>query len=88
MDSLFLAADEMLMDSYEALFQVADRDGSLQTESRAQLNCGNTFDSLMQLILCTKALLWRFPAQGNYAWRKNAFKELNFGCRKLTQRSS
>ena len=36
MDSLFLAADEMLLDSYEALFQVADRDGSLSNRvSRA-----------------------------------------------------
>ena len=79
MDSLFLAADEMLLDSYEALFQVADRDGSLSNRvSRAVELYGNAFDNLMQLILCTKALLWRFPKlKENYAWhQKRLRKEL------------
>lgn len=79
MDSLFLAADEMLLDSYEALFQVADRDGSLSNRvSRAVELYGNAFDSLMQLILCTQALLWRFPKlKENYAWhQKRLRKEL------------
>ena len=79
MDSLFLAADEMLLDSYEALFQVADRDGSLSNRvSRAVELYGNAFDSLMQMILCTKALLWRFPKlKENYAWhQKRLRKEL------------
>ena len=79
MDSLFLAADEMLLDSYEALFQVADRDGSLSTRvSRAVELYGNAFDNLMQMILCTKALLWRFPKlKENYAWhQKRLRKEL------------
>ena len=79
MDSLFLAADEMLLDSYEALFQVADRDGSLSTRvSRAVELYGNAFDNLMQIILCTKALLWRFPKlKENYAWhQKRLRKEL------------
>ena len=79
MDSLFLAADEMLLDSYEALFQVADRDGSLSNRvSRAVELYGNAFDSLMQTILCTKALLWRFPKlKENYAWhQKRLRKEL------------
>ena len=79
MDSLFLAADEMLLDSYEALFQVADRDGSLSNRvSRAVELYGNAFDNLMQIILCTKALLWRFPKlKENYAWhQKRLRKEL------------
>lgn len=79
MDSLFLAADEMLLDSYEALFQVADRDGSLSNRvSRAVELYGNAFDNLMQMILCTKALLWRFPKlKENYAWhQKRLRKEL------------
>ena len=79
MDSLFLAADEMLLDSYEALFQVADRDGSLSNRvSRAVELYGSAFDSLMQMILCTKALLWRFPKlKENYAWhQKRLRKEL------------
>ena len=79
MDSLFLAADEMLLDSYEALFQVADRDGSLSIRvSRAVELYGSAFDSLMQMILCTKALLWRFPKlKENYAWhQKRLRKEL------------
>ena len=79
MDSLFLAADEMLLDSYEALFRVADRDGSLSNRvSRAVELYGNAFDNLMQMILCTKALLWRFPKlKENYAWhQKRLRKEL------------
>jgi len=79
MDSLFLAADEMLLDSYEALFQVADRDGSLSNRvSRAVELYGNAFDNLKQMILCTKALLWRFPKlKENYAWhQKRLRKEL------------
>lgn len=79
MDSLFLAADEMLLDSYEALFKVADRDGSLSNRvSRAVELYGNAFDNLMQMILCTKALLWRFPKlKENYAWhQKRLRKEL------------
>ena len=79
MDSLFLAADEMLLDSYEALFRVENRDGSLSSRvSRAVELYGSAFDSLMQMILCTKALLWRFPKlKENYAWhQKRLRKEL------------
>lgn len=77
MDSLFLAADEMLLDSYEALFQVADRDGSLSNRvSRAVELYGNAFDNLMQMILCTKALLWRFPKlKENYAWHQRRLRK-------------
>ena len=62
MDSLFLAVDASLLDSYEALFRVDDRSGSLgQRTVRAIDLYGNAFDKLSQIVLCTKALLWRFP---------------------------
>ena len=58
MDALFMAADEMLMDSYEALFQVDDRAGDLADRvARAVDLYGNAFDQLRPIILCTQALL-------------------------------
>jgi len=79
MDSLFLAVDASLLDSYEALFRVDDRTGSLgQRTVRAIDLYGNAFDKLSQIVLCTKALLWRFPKlRENYAWhQKRLRKEL------------
>jgi AcrR family transcriptional regulator len=72
MDSLWLAADEMLLDSYEALFKVDDRSGSIDERvTRAISLYGNAFDQLSQIILCTQTLLWRFPKlRENYAMRK------------------
>ena len=79
MDALFMAADEMLMESYEALFQVDDRAGDLaERVARAVDLYGNAFDKLRPIILCTQALLWRFPKlRENYAWhQKRLRKEL------------
>lgn len=79
MDSLWLAADEMLLDSYEALFKVDDRSGSIDERvTRAVSLYGNAFDQLSQIILCTQTLLWRFPKlRENYAWhQKRLRKEL------------
>jgi AcrR family transcriptional regulator len=79
MDSLFLAVDASLLDSYEALFRVDGRTGSLgQRTVRAIDLYGNAFDKLSQIVLCTKALLWRFPKlRENYAWhQKRLRKEL------------
>lgn len=79
MDALFMAADEMLMESYEALFQVDDRAGDLtERVARAVDLYGNAFDKLRPIILCTQALLWRFPKlRDNYAWhQKRLRKEL------------
>ncbi|MDA9711182.1 MAG: TetR/AcrR family transcriptional regulator [Pseudomonadota bacterium] len=79
MDALFMAADEMLMESYEALFQVDDRAGDLaERVARAVDLYGNAFDKLQPIILCTQALLWRFPKlRENYAWhQKRLRKEL------------
>ena len=54
MDSLFLAADEMLLSSYEALFEVDDRAGTLSERvARAIDLYGNAFDQLRAIILCT-----------------------------------
>ena len=79
MDSLFLAADDMLLSSYEALFEVDDRAGSLtERVARAIDLYGNAFEKLRPIILCTQAQLWRSPKlRENYAWhQKRLRKEL------------
>ena len=79
MDSLFLAADKMLLSSYEALFEVEDRSGTLASRvTRAIDLYGNAFDQLCAIILCTQAQLWRSPKlRENYAWhQKRLRKEL------------
>ena len=79
MDSLFLAADDMLLSSYEALFEVDNRAGYLtERVARAIDLYGNAFEKLRPIILCTQAQLWRSPKlQENYAWhQKRLRKEL------------
>ena len=79
MDSLFLAADDMLLSSYEALFKVDDRTGALASRvERAVDLYGNAFAELRPIILCTQAQLWRSPKlKENYAWhQKRLRKEL------------
>ena len=79
MDSLFLAADEMLLSSYEALFEVDDRAGTFSERvARAIDLYGNAFDQLRAIILCTQAQLWRSPKlRENYGWhQKRLRKEL------------
>ena len=79
MDSLFLAADYLLLSSYEALFEVDDRTGALASRvARAVDLYGNAFDKLRPIILCTQAQLWRSPKlRENYAWhQKRLRKEL------------
>ena len=79
MDSLFLAADEMLISSYEALFEVDNRAGTLSERvARAIDLYGNAFNQLRPIILCTQAQLWRSPKlRENYAWhQKRLRKEL------------
>jgi AcrR family transcriptional regulator len=77
MDALFLSADEMLGASYETLFAVTDRSGTLsQRISRAVDLYGNAFDQLCDLILCTQALAWRFPAlQERYAYHQKRLRD-------------
>jgi hypothetical protein len=76
MDALFLSADEMLGASYETLFAVSDRSGTLsQRISHAVELYGNAFDELCDLILCTQALAWRFPAlQARYAYHQKRLR--------------
>ena len=79
MDSLFLAADEMLISSYEALFEVDNRAGTLtERVARAIDLYGNAFEKLRPIILCTQAQLWRSPKlRENYGWhQKRLRKEL------------
>jgi AcrR family transcriptional regulator len=79
MDSLFLAADEMLISSYEALFEVDNRAGTLSERVERAIDLyGNAFDQLRPIILCTQAQLWRSPKlRENYAWhQKRLRKEL------------
>ena len=79
MDTLWAAADAMLMSSYEALFEVDDRAGALsQRVARAIELYGNAFDQLRPIILCTQAQLWRSPKlRENYGWhQKRLRKEL------------
>ena len=79
MDSLFIAADELLISSYEALFEVDNRAGTLSERvARAVDLYGNAFDQLRPIILCTQAQLWRSPKlRENYAWhQKRLRKEL------------
>ena len=88
MDSLFLAADEMLLDSYEALFKVDDRSGTLvERVARVVALYGNAFEQLSQIILCTQSLLWRFPKlRENYAWhQKRLRKEFELWVPEATQ---
>ena len=79
MDSLFLAADKMLLSSYEALFEVDNRAGTLpERVSRAIDLYGNAFEKLRPIILCTQSQLWRSPKlRENYGWhQKRLRKEL------------
>ena len=77
MDALFLSADEMLGASYATLFAVSDRSGTLSERiSRAVNLYGNAFDQLSELILCTQALAWRFPAlQERYAYHQKKLRD-------------
>ena len=60
MDSLFSAADAMLLDSYEALFSATDRSGAIDERVlRTAELFGHAYDQLRQVILSTQAQLWR-----------------------------
>ena len=87
MDSLWLAADEMLRESYEELFKTDARSGTLaERVSQAVALYGNAFDALSQIILNTHALMWRFPKlRENYAWhQKRLRKELELWLPEVT----
>ena len=66
METLFKAADDQLRDSYEALFIGGDRQGSLSERvHRAVERRSAAFEQLKNLMLGTKALLWRYETLRN-----------------------
>ena len=69
METLFKAVDDHLRDSYEALFLGGDREGSLEERvSRAIERRSDAFERLKNLMLGTKAQLWRYEMlRSNYA---------------------
>ena len=69
METLFKAVDDHLRDSYEALFLGGDREGSMEERvSRAIERRSDAFERLKNLMLGTKAQLWRYEMlRSNYA---------------------
>ncbi len=69
METLFKAVDDHLRDSYEALFLGGDRGGSMEERvSRAIERRSDAFERLKNLMLGTKAQLWRYEMlRSNYA---------------------
>ena len=77
MDSLFSAADTMLLESYEGLFAVTDRSGAIEERVlRITQLFGHAFDQLRQVVLSTRAQLWRSAAlRERYARHQRCFRE-------------
>ena len=77
MESLFKAADDQLRDSYEALFIGGDRQGSLtERVRRAVERRSAAFEQLKNLMLGTKALLWRYEMlRKNYARNQKGLRK-------------
>jgi len=77
METLFKAADDQLRDSYEALFIGGDRQGSLSERvHRAVERRSAAFEQLKNLMLGTKALLWRYETlRKNYARNQKGLRK-------------
>jgi len=77
METLFKAADDQLRDSYEALFIGGDRQGSLSERvHRAVERRSAAFEQLKNLVLGTKALLWRYETlRKNYARNQKGLRK-------------
>ncbi|MEC8528494.1 MAG: helix-turn-helix domain-containing protein [Pseudomonadota bacterium] len=69
METLFKAVDDHLRDSYEALFLGGDREGSMEERVRRAIERrSDAFERLKNLMLGTKAQLWRYEMlRSNYA---------------------
>jgi AcrR family transcriptional regulator len=69
MESLFVAVDEHVRDSYEAVFVGGDREGSLEARiEHAVERHADAYESLWNIMLSTRAQLWRSKVlQKNYA---------------------
>ena len=60
MESLFTALDESTRDSYRSLFALAERQGTLDERvENAVRHRTNAYEQVKNVILSTKALLWR-----------------------------
>ena len=77
METLFKAADDQLRDSYEALFIGGDRQGSLSERvHRAVERRSAAFEQLKNLMLGTKALLWRYETlRNNYSRNQKGLRK-------------
>lgn len=77
METLFRAADDQLRDSYEALFIGGDRQGSLaERVDRAVERRSAAFEQLKNLVLGTKAQLWRYEMlRKNYARNQKGLRK-------------
>lgn len=77
METLFKAADDQLRDSYEALFIGGDRQGSLgERVRRAVERRSAAFEQLKNLVLGTKAQLWRYDMlRKNYARNQKGLRK-------------
>ena len=77
METLFKAADDQLRDSYEALFIGGDRQGPLSERvHRAVERRSAAFEQLKNLMLGTKALLWRYETlRNNYARNQKGLRK-------------
>lgn len=69
MESLFEAVDDHLRDAYEALFVGGDRSGDLEARIKhAVARRSDAFEQLKNLMVGTKAQLWRYEVlRNNYA---------------------
>lgn len=77
METMFKAADDQQRDSYEALFIGGDRQGSLSERvHRAVERRSAAFEQLKNLMLGTKAQLWRFEMlRKSYARNQKGLKK-------------
>ena len=77
METLFKAADDQQRDSYEALFIGGDRQGSLSERvHRAVKRRSAAFEQLKNLVLGTKAQLWRYEMlRKNYARNQKGLRK-------------
>ncbi len=77
MESLFAAADESIRSSYEMLFIGGDRTGTIQQRLEKSIkHRSKAYDSVSNLILGTKAQLWRYEAlRKNYARNQRGLRK-------------
>ena len=77
---LFMAADEMLMESYEVLSQVDDRQALTRRAARAVDLYGNAFDKLRPIIFVPSGAVALQTARQPCLAPGALAQELSFGC--------